>query len=189
MHSCYTFYVLQINSPLEPPFPKLPDKPTKSPNKHNTNADPEDIPDEPIFDICLPRAETPLPPHLASLCSAIGQSIASLHHSSIIHGDLTTSNILVKPILTSETSTSSSSSSSSSSSPATTQLPDGSTMPIARPVFIDFGLSYISATSEDQAVDLYVLERAIAATHPTITGFVCLSLLPSKLVLSQPYLV
>jgi TP53 regulating kinase and related kinases len=33
-------------------------------------------------------------------------------------------------------------------------------------VLIDFGLSYQSSLVEDKAVDLYVLERAFASTHP-----------------------
>lgn len=33
-------------------------------------------------------------------------------------------------------------------------------------LLIDFGLSYNSALAEDKAVDLYVLERAFASTHP-----------------------
>jgi TP53 regulating kinase-like protein len=33
-------------------------------------------------------------------------------------------------------------------------------------VLIDFGLSSVSAFAEDKAVDLYVLERAFASTHP-----------------------
>jgi tRNA A-37 threonylcarbamoyl transferase component Bud32 len=33
-------------------------------------------------------------------------------------------------------------------------------------VLIDFGLSYVSTLVEDKAVDLYVLERAFASTHP-----------------------
>jgi TP53 regulating kinase-like protein len=32
---------------------------------------------------------------------------------------------------------------------------------------IDFGLSSNSTSSEDKAVDLYVLERAFASTHPS----------------------
>lgn len=36
---------------------------------------------------------------------------------------------------------------------------------------IDFGLSYTSILPEDKAVDLYVLERAFASTHPDSTGF------------------
>lgn len=34
-------------------------------------------------------------------------------------------------------------------------------------VLIDFGLAFTSATAEDKAVDLYVLERAFASTHPS----------------------
>lgn len=33
-------------------------------------------------------------------------------------------------------------------------------------VLIDFGLTSASAFAEDKAVDLYVLERAFASTHP-----------------------
>ena len=33
-------------------------------------------------------------------------------------------------------------------------------------MLIDFGLSYNSGLAEDKAVDLYVLERAFASTHP-----------------------
>jgi TP53 regulating kinase and related kinases len=33
-------------------------------------------------------------------------------------------------------------------------------------VLIDFGLSSVSFLPEDRAVDLYVLERAFASTHP-----------------------
>jgi hypothetical protein len=33
-------------------------------------------------------------------------------------------------------------------------------------VLVDFGLAYVSTLAEDKAVDLYVLERAFASTHP-----------------------
>lgn len=33
-------------------------------------------------------------------------------------------------------------------------------------VLIDFGLAQVSSMTEDKAVDLYVLERAILSTHP-----------------------
>ena len=33
-------------------------------------------------------------------------------------------------------------------------------------MLIDFGLAYTSTLAEDKAVDLYVLERAFASTHP-----------------------
>jgi len=35
-------------------------------------------------------------------------------------------------------------------------------------VLIDFGLGGGDGTAEDKAVDLYVLERALAATHPNM---------------------
>ena len=42
----------------------------------------------------------------------------------------------------------------------------------ARQALIDFGLSSMSATIEDMGVDLYVMERAILSTHPTLITFV-----------------
>lgn len=65
----------------------------------------------------------------------IGQALAALHTGNLIHGDLTTSNMMLRG----------------------TDL-----------VMIDFGLATVSASLEDRAVDLYVLERAILGTHPTI---------------------
>ena len=64
----------------------------------------------------------------------IGIEIAKMHLADIIHGDLTTSNMMLRP--------------------------NGEL------VLIDFGLSYVSTLVEDKAVDLYVLERAFASTHP-----------------------
>lgn len=72
---------------------------------------------------------------LEKLGKDIGTIIAKLHSNDIIHGDLTTSNILLREGL---------------------------------PVLIDFGLSSVSNSIEDRAVDLYVLERAISSTHPEI---------------------
>ncbi|CAD6191285.1 unnamed protein product [Caenorhabditis auriculariae] len=66
----------------------------------------------------------------------LGGCIARLHSGGLVHGDLTTSNVLLR---------------------------DGSS---DRPVFIDFGLSsQKNVTPEEKGVDLYVLERAIASTH------------------------
>ena len=64
-----------------------------------------------------------------------------MHSHNIIHGDLTTSNMLLRtPVNLSE-----------------------------RPadiVMIDFGLGYCESVAEDKGVDLYVLERALLSTHP-----------------------
>eukprot|EP00842_Homolaphlyctis_polyrhiza_P001261 jgi/Hompol1/2135/HPOL_002080-RA len=67
----------------------------------------------------------------------IGSNLAQMHDLDIIHGDLTTSNMLLRN--------------------ETQSL-----------VWIDFGLSSASGLPEDKGVDLYVLERAILSTHPTI---------------------
>ncbi|KAI9350163.1 kinase-like domain-containing protein, partial [Obelidium mucronatum] len=69
------------------------------------------------------------------ISTKIGASLARLHNAEVVHGDLTTSNMMLR---TSSDSV----------------------------VFIDFGLSFVSNLSEDKAVDLYVLERALASTHP-----------------------
>ncbi|KAL3997837.1 Kae1-associated kinase Bud32 [Acanthocheilonema viteae] len=68
----------------------------------------------------------------------LGQIIAKLHHGGIMHGDLTTSNVLLR---------------------------NGNPKTI---VFIDFGLAEGNATVESKGVDLYVLERAVLSTHSEV---------------------
>jgi len=80
---------------------------------------------------------------LERLFTTIGRTISKLHSSRIIHGDLTTSNILVRH----EDFTSA-----------------GERQPHV--YLIDFGLSCVSDSAEDKGVDLYVLERAMLSTHP-----------------------
>ncbi|KAI5717326.1 hypothetical protein M8J77_003893 [Diaphorina citri] len=63
----------------------------------------------------------------------IGTTLSVMHSNNIIHGDLTTSNM----ILSSD----------------------------HHLVMIDFGLSQIKVSTEDKAVDLYVLKRAILSLH------------------------
>mmetsp|Transcript_11792 Transcript_11792/g.21539 ORF Transcript_11792/g.21539 Transcript_11792/m.21539 type:complete len:213 (-) Transcript_11792:306-944(-) len=70
------------------------------------------------------------------ICEQLGLMIAKLHNVNIVHGDLTTSNVLLK-----------------SSQDETL-------------VLIDFGLAKSNASTEDKAVDMYVLERAFSSTHP-----------------------
>ncbi|KZS87703.1 hypothetical protein SISNIDRAFT_390396, partial [Sistotremastrum niveocremeum HHB9708] len=81
------------------------------------------------------------------LLSLIGTEIAKMHRADIIHGDLTTSNMMLRTR----------SPSSTSSSPPSLS---------AELLLIDFGLSSASSMPEDKAVDLYVLERAFSSTHP-----------------------
>ncbi|WVF66432.1 Kae1-associated kinase Bud32 [Kwoniella sp. CBS 6097] len=78
------------------------------------------------------------------LMRSIGTALARLHITTIIHGDLTTSNMMVR-------------------------LTPGEAEPFEI-VMIDFGLSSTAQFPEHYAVDLYVLERAFASTHPQSEG-------------------
>lgn len=81
---------------------------------------------------------------IIDLMKQIGEKIAILHNNDIIHGDLTTSNILIKSI----------------------DFNNLKTSLDFTLYFIDFGLSFQRNTVEDKAVDLYVLEKAFLSTHP-----------------------
>lgn len=81
--------------------------------------------------------------NLRKLCELIGLNIGKMHFNDIIHGDLTTSNILIECLEQAEP-----------------QLTDPTQL-----IFVDFGLSSYSHSIEDKAVDLYVLERALLTTH------------------------
>ncbi|XP_017467720.1 PREDICTED: TP53-regulating kinase [Rhagoletis zephyria] len=77
---------------------------------------------------------------LRKLSTQIGSIIGRLHVNNIIHGDLTTSNILINPKVD--------------------QNDD-----LYDVIFVDFGLSHYNQSAEDKGVDLYVLERALLSTH------------------------
>ncbi|MES1919576.1 TP53 regulating kinase [Bonamia ostreae] len=76
------------------------------------------------------------------IASKMAQIVKTLHEGGVIHGDLTTSNFIVK---------------------------NGDINNIA---IIDFGLSLISKKAEDKAVDLYVLERCFISSHTNLTNLV-----------------
>jgi len=71
----------------------------------------------------------------------VGRGVGGLHASGVVHGDLTTSNLILRG--------------------------EEGNMEV---VLIDFGLGSVSNSDEDMAVDLYVLERAFASTHPKSEG-------------------
>ena len=74
---------------------------------------------------------------LKPLAERIGQTLCKMHENNIIHGDLTTSNMVLR------------------GPPDELEL-----------FLIDFGLSSFEASAEDKGVDLYVLERAFLSSHP-----------------------
>lgn len=82
------------------------------------------------------------------LMRRIGHTVGGLHKAGVIHGDLTTSNLMLRPTTT-----------------TTTDTNDNPSME-GEVVLIDFGLAGQSVHDEDRAVDLYVLERAFGSTHP-----------------------
>lgn len=69
------------------------------------------------------------------ICREIGKNISNLHEHDIIHGDLTTSNMIWQ------------------------------VSPSQKLYFIDFGLSFHSARIEDKAVDLHLLKQALESKH------------------------
>lgn len=89
------------------------------------------------------------PDSLDKVSVLIGQTVRKLHENNIIHGDLTTSNMLL--IQKNEN----------------LDENDAKWLQIENLelVMIDFGLSFIDSSTEDKGVDLYVLERAIISTH------------------------
>ncbi|KAH8901010.1 kinase-like protein [Thozetella sp. PMI_491] len=92
---------------------------------------------------------------LADLMRRIGSAVGKLHRAGVVHGDLTTSNMMLRPRHKDETGT------------GHTEGQDKGRFPLDGDiVVIDFGLATQSASEEDRAVDLYVLERAFGSTHP-----------------------
>ncbi|XP_026728606.1 EKC/KEOPS complex subunit TP53RK [Trichoplusia ni] len=88
--------------------------------------------------------------HFDTIAKMIGQTLRKLHDYNIVHGDLTSSNMLIIPKVQND---------GDWFDPA--WLAKGQ----VELVMIDFGLSYIDASVEDKGVDLYVLERALLSTH------------------------
>ena len=79
-----------------------------------------------------------------SICSEIGKSVGMMHKNNIVHGDLTTSNIILGG-----------------------SGDGGSEKKI---YFIDFGLSLFSSKEEDKAVDLHLFRQALNSSHHEIAG-------------------
>jgi len=78
---------------------------------------------------------------ISNIANLIGECVAELHSIGIIHGDLTTSNLLLLS--------------------QKEKVSDNNHIIIP----IDFGLSTGSEHPEERAVDLYVLERALLSAH------------------------
>ncbi|GCB19761.1 EKC/KEOPS complex subunit bud32 [Aspergillus awamori] len=82
------------------------------------------------------------------LLRRIGAAVGALHKAGVVHGDLTTSNLILRG--------------ADEGGDGDGVSPDMQ----GEVVLIDFGLASQSIQDEDRAVDLYVLERAFGSTHP-----------------------
>ncbi len=121
-----------------------------------------------------------------NICKIIGNQIAKIHDNNIIHGDLTTSNMIYV-----ENSPKKSKESSNKSKQLNPLQPDSLTInkklkregelvqlssssssstdfPYPRLYFLDFGLGFTSARIEDRAVDLHLIKQALEAKHFSI---------------------
>lgn len=92
---------------------------------------------------------------LVALMRRVGAAVGALHAAGIVHGDLTTSNMMLRPA-------------TSTNGNGLGANEDGEEGPVlaGEIVIIDFGLASQGQSEEDRAVDLYVLERAFLSTHP-----------------------
>ena len=98
-----------------------------------------------------------------SICRKIGESAAKLHSADIIHGDLTTSNMIYTPKKRKE---------------IVDKKEDNKNIDTENKVgkidlnvknfnvfFVDFGLGFISHKIEDKAVDIHLFKEALEAKH------------------------
>ncbi|KKK16112.1 hypothetical protein P175DRAFT_0476797 [Aspergillus ochraceoroseus IBT 24754] len=91
------------------------------------------------------------------LMRRIGFAVGGLHRAGVIHGDLTTSNLMLRRAEEEEEEE---------------EEEDGRSPSMeGEVVLIDFGLASQSVQDEDRAVDLYVLERAFGSSHPRTEPF------------------
>jgi tRNA A-37 threonylcarbamoyl transferase component Bud32 len=91
----------------------------------------------------------------------IGESVAKLHKADIIHGDLTTSNMILVSDNSKDGLDGNSNNNISNDKQTNKKVADNN----FRVFFIDFGLGYISKKIEDKAVDIHLLKQALEAKH------------------------
>ena len=106
--------------------------------------------------------------NVKKLLRSIGRAIGVLHSKGgVVHGDLTTSNLMVRPIKQETTSDGEVPAPVANGHIVEEQLKASNIVSqLYEIVLIDFGLATQSIQDEDRAVDLYVLERAFGSTHP-----------------------
>ena len=95
------------------------------------------------------------------LLRRVGRAVGAMHSKGgVVHGDLTSSNMMVRPLAERY-----SNGVEDGVQKAGEQTEEAVNLE-GEIVLIDFGLATQSIQDEDRAVDLYVLERAFGSTHP-----------------------
>ena len=95
---------------------------------------------------------------MKDLMRRIGAAVGKLHSVGVVHGDLTTSNMMLRRR--------SGAKENEAGQGEDGEKVSGNAALAGEIVLIDFGLAQQTVQEEDQAVDLYVLERAFGSTHP-----------------------
>lgn len=122
---------------------------------------------------------------MLDLMGRVGKEVGKLHELGVCHGDLTTSNLMLRTPSDDEPRPTDATTQDHPQIPAGRQTvstlreaaisgeepPLPASFPPSQSLqgdifLIDFGLTTASIQDEDKAVDLYVLERAFSATHP-----------------------
>jgi TP53 regulating kinase-like protein len=98
---------------------------------------------------------------MRDLMRRIGGAVGKLHSVGVVHGDLTTSNMMLRRRTSAK---------SNEAGQGEDEKVTGNAALAGDIVLIDFGLAVQTVQEEDRAVDLYVLERAFGSTHPREEG-------------------
>src|SRR3989344_6659987 len=103
------------------------------------------------------------------ICKKIGENVAKLHDAEIVHGDLTTSNMIYVDGLKKITSRNNITKNGFQVNSSFAGRAGGNNHMLVdenfKIYFIDFGLGFISQRFEDMAVDLHLLKEALEAKH------------------------
>jgi TP53 regulating kinase-like protein len=101
------------------------------------------------------------------LLRRVGRAVGAMHsRGGVVHGDLTSSNIMVRPVAEGKSNKDVGVTHEAGEEKNSEKVDLEGEI-----VLIDFGLAMQSIQDEDRAVDLYVLERAFGSTHPRQEGW------------------
>jgi len=95
------------------------------------------------------------------ICKQIGETLTKLHNQDIIHGDLTTSNMIYVEAKKQKDNLDNSKTIKANKQTSNNKISNNN----FKIYLIDFGLGFHSKKIEDKAVDLHLLKQALEAKH------------------------